>query len=717
MPDFDPDAYLKKKAPQFDPDAYLATKAPDVSRETLEQPAPIQPQTESGKNLYQRFQDWQKRTGRDLFGGEGAISESLRESPTARVGAEAGAGIGRTLSSTFDSLVTGPANEVLKLTGASEDQLFEGVQNYLNRTVGMDQPFMKGEGAEGVLRDYVVKPASEIAPAAAGGGMIARGIAGQVPAATAMAPTTTTQGVIQSLGSSTAAQDVGYGALSGAGGEIGEQVGGTPGKIIGSVVAPMAPALVAGSAKRLFTGVGQERQKFVSNVDDYFSAGAEKPSVGQLKESQTVQQLEKVLGSVPSGGPFRRAFDQTSRGIKNRLTNIADDISKTVGEEEAGQAIKRGLGGKGGFVDRFTARSGKLWDAVDNGIGLDTNVSINNVKQTLDDVVRDNALTDKVNNPILRELKQSVQDIDSIDYKSLADFRSLIGRKLGNIELVSDIPKADLKRVYGAITEDIGIAASQAVKKDSSGRAVASIGDKVAADFARANKYTSSGHKRINDFLASVNKKVNMDDVFNAVTRGSEGVKKINSFKRSLTKSEWDVVASNMIRKLGKPPPGSRSADELQNFPDEFSIAQFVTDWNKLGKVKSAAFSGSDKLNTYRNDLDKIAAVAGKLKLAGKEGANPSGTGQSVATLAAGASVFTRDPTVIGSVIGLMGANNIGARLMTNPKFVRWLASNGSKQFKSQVPKLAVIANQSEINDAVAIADFIRLAGSEEDNP
>lgn len=57
--------------------------------------------------------------------------------------------------------------------------------------------------------------------------------------------------------------------------------------------------------------------------------------------------------------------------------------------------------------------------------------------------------------------------------------------------------------------------------------------------------------------------------------------------------------------KVGKATPGQQTA-----LGDGFSLNKFLTDWNKLGPVKRAMFSGSAKLNAYQKNLDRIANVS-----------------------------------------------------------------------------------------------------------
>jgi hypothetical protein len=354
--------------------------------------------------------------------------------------------------------------------------------------------------------------------------------------------------------------------------------------------------------------------------------------------SPALQKAETVSGSVMGGGRIRDKSASIAENIQKRVADMADNLSTKTGAEAAGLEIKKGIQGRGGFLDRFRTSSSALWSKSDSMIDQSAPVSIDNTKATLGELVRGDKWGDVLDNAALVKINQMANDpAAAIDFATLKSLRSSIGQKIGNNELTSDIPRAELKRVYGAITQDIKSAAAK-----SSPEALKA--------FERANAYTRTGHDRIDDYLERIATKVDTDKIFNAVAKGGEGTKTINAVKRSLKPEEWEVVASNVIRRMGRATSGTQNAEG-----DAFSIDKFVTDWDKLGTAKKALFSGSDKLNSYYDDLSKLARVASTVKYAGKQGANYSGTVQAGSRIAAGAGlaggVATVDPVVL-SVVG-----------------------------------------------------------------
>lgn len=591
-----------------------------------------------------------------------------------------------------------PVNAAMELSGSNArvPSLTKALEPYATGGNFMEQ---------GLLKD-VVRGAGEAVPAAlaVGGALRAAaqpltgmvtgqvGNVGTLPQLATGAESVGT-GVLRQMGSSTAAQDAGFAALSGAGSAVGREVGGEEGAMIGAIAAPaaatIAPQLAGEAIKKIFAGGNQ--QAIAKSIDDFAFIG-EVPTVGMATGSPALQKAETVSGSVMGGGRLRAKSESIAENIQKRVAEMADNLSTKTGAEAAGLEIKKGIQGRGGFLDRFRTSSSALWNKADQMIDPDLPVDTANTRSMLDQLVRGDNVGQILDNPKLIQLQQVLGESPSLDFKTLKSLRSSIGQKIGNNELISDIPRAELKRVYGALTQDIKAAAA-----NSSPEALKA--------FERANAYTRTGHDRIDDYLERITTKVDTDKIFNAVAKGGEGTKTINAVKRSLKPEEWEVVASNVIRRMGRASSGAQNAEG-----DAFSIDKFVTDWDKLGAAKKALFSGSDNLNSYYDDLSKIARVASTVKYAGKQGANYSGTVQAGSRIAAGAGlaggVATLDPVVLSVVGSSIAMNNAGARLMTNPKFVKWLSQSAripASNSAAAIGSLVNVANQSSADDAAII--------------
>lgn len=503
-------------------------------------------------------------------------------------------------------------------------------------------------------------------------------------------------GALRAANNATSSQATTAGALSGAGAEVGEEVGGDKGRLVGSVVAPITPTAIKEGAKSVVKQAATGgRQKEIQAVVENFAESGSVPNLGQAVDSEAVQGAQTISSKFLGGAPLRRQLDDTRQKIQQRLIAIADDVSSVKGEEAAGRVIQKGIKSKGGFVDRFQDKSGVLWGRVDEAIGDDAVVPLQNTRQAFDSLNNKGVFGEVLNNPLVTRLGQIAAEAgDQAAYSELKTLRSQIGRKLGSNELVSDIPRAELKQLYGAITQDIKAIAFE---------------KGAAKEFTRANKFTSAGHARIDDFVERIANKVDLDKVFNVVVKGGEGSQVINSFKRSLKPEEWEAVASNVIRRLGKP-------TDSQNVVggEGFSINSFVTQWNKLGPAKKALFSGSNKLNEYQANLDRIAKSAQRFKDDTVAQANPSGSGVFAANVGAGGGAVVAAASgnfgAAASLLALVAANNRAAALMANPRFVKWLAQSTTlrdSQIPAHIARLPAVAEASNSTDVLGFLQVI----------
>jgi len=554
-----------------------------------------------------------------------------------------------------------------------------------------------GQMKEGLARD-VIRGAGEMAlPSGLVGGGIRQVAQAVTPQLTAANANAILPNIGRQLAQGSAVADAQFGALSGAGSAVGQDVGGDRGAMVGSIVAPLAvvaaPQMAGAAIKKAFAGGNQEQ--IAKTIDDFAFIG-ETPTVGMATGSAGLQKAETVSGSVMGGGKIRTKHEAIADSIQKRVASMADNLSEKEGAEAAGLEIKKGIQGRGGFLDRFRTTSSALWNKSDQLIDPALQVDTTNTKAMLGQLVRGDDVGAILDNPKLIQLQQVLDNSPTVDYQTLKSLRSSIGQKIGNNELISDIPRAELKRVYGALTQDIKAAAA-----NSSPEALKA--------FERANAYTRTGHERIDDYLERIVSKVDTDKIFNAVAKGGEGTKTINAVKRSLKPEEWEVVASNVVRKMGRANSGAQNAEG-----DAFSVDKFVTDWDKLGPARKALFSGSPKLDSYHDDLAKIARIASTVKTAGKQGANYSGTAQAASRIAAGTGlatgVMSASPTLLSLTAGSIAMNNAGARLMTNPNFVKWLAQTArvpAENSSAAIGALVGVANQSSSDDAAIIQQLV----------
>jgi len=461
-----------------------------------------------------------------------------------------------------------------------------------------------------------------------------------------------------------------------------------------------AAPVVSNTIKSIIRGRNVSADDLANRLDDFQEIG-DTPTLGTASQNNTVQGLETISARFFGGEPLRRSVQQTSERTQARLQEIANDLSTRDGADLAGNTIRQGITGQGGFIERFQARAGVLFDEVDQAVGADTVVNVASTRQALDEIVNDTEVGQLITSQRFRDFQQALDTPENVNYETLRALRTFVGEGLSTNELVSGATRGQLRRLYAGLSEDIQEAATNAGAQQA---------------FARANRFYSAGNTRIDNFLEKLNKKVDPEDIFKMVSRGSDSAATINAVKRSLTREEWDVVSSNVIRRLGR-----SNSSQQDAIGESFSINKFLTDWDKLGNAKNALFSGSSQLNAYRANLDRIARVAEDMKSSSRALQNASGTGAFTANAGAVGGAVTATalgrPDAAFGLIALVGANRGAASLMSNQRFVRWLSQSSQVQqrnYPAYIARLAGVANASTAQDAVYINEFLQSITAEE---
>lgn len=269
---------------------------------------------------------------------------------------------------------------------------------------------------------------------------------------------------------------------------------------------------------------------------------------------------------------------------------------------------------------------------------------------------------------------------NQLPYEAIKKLRTLVGDEISNHSLASDVPRSKWKALYAALSDDLDGAAKTTGNPDA-----------VKA-MNRANQFSRAGYARIGDVLDKVARQDIPEKVFKSAVNPADmqaGATKIQGIMKSLTDGERDVVKSAFIRRMGLASAGQQGAEG-----DTFSSQTFLTNWNKMSpQAKDVMFSSKD--GNLRKSLDQIAKTADRIKEGSKVFSNPSGTAPALANLglitAAGSAAASGNLTTAAGLIGSAGVANLSARLMTNPRFVGWLAR--ATQIKN--PETAVQAVQA----------------------
>lgn len=488
----------------------------------------------------------------------------------------------------------------------------------------------------------------------------------------------------------------------------------TAAALLGGAV-PSAKQLAQVGVQGAFRGGEVGRQRVAQNIADFEASGT-MPTVAQATQNARMQGAESLLSKTPgAAGYMRGAAERQADQVSQGMESIASRLSPATDPAKAGRVIERGISGAGGFMDRFKEESRQLYSKLDQVFPPNTPIFANNTETMLSRMTtpasRMQATSGQFIDNKLANIRAALgDDLDwnaimgrgrTVPYQGMKELRTRIGEKLADMGFGigdSSIARSDLKRLYTALSQDMK-------------EAVSTIPEAKSA-FNRANAYHVAGMSRIDALSRVIDKNGGPEAIFNAATSGTkDGATTLRTVMQSLKPDEQKVLASTIVRRLGKATPGQQNAEG-----DQFSMSTFLTNWNKLSpQAKSNLFGRFGR--GFSDDMDAVARMAANVRAGSKVFANPSGTATAGLQLGtAGAfimSALTGHPGTAGGIAAGAASANLAARLMTNPAFVRFLKRSIDVPYSGQIPNLVNLYQMARGNgdpDLKAAADLIRQA-------
>ena len=490
----------------------------------------------------------------------------------------------------------------------------------------------------------------------------------------------------------------------------------------------VVPPIVNFVGKTLYKSPAAAKAAY-KRLTDFADAGVA-PSLGQATLNRGIQTVELILGNFPGSSSVITRMAQTAQDdLAKESTRIATNLINTIRPAStirAGRSIKLGISNNHGiysqdsFVGRFHSKANQLYGEVDKYIPTDSSVNLNNTILQLEAQVADipgaeatsKVFKNQFLNDVLENLNKDLAENGALPYAAVKQLRSVIGRKLSEVNLVPDVDKAQLKLIYKALSDDL-LTFAQTQGKD----AVNSLN--------RANKYYNAGLSRITNFLEPINRVADPDRIVSLLlASGKEGSSRINALKKSLTDDQYRVVLSSIIDRLGRARASTALAEEAAGEVTEtfgrFSSETFLTNWNSLApSAKDVLFSGKN-LVPLRTNLDKIARISSIIREGGKTFQNPSGTANSIVGqglfLGGLGTAFTGDPAFILSVPLIIASARVSTKLIQNPAFVKWMAEGtdiateqGVKGVLEHTGKLGNIMANSDSETRQHIQNYLQM--------
>lgn len=461
-------------------------------------------------------------------------------------------------------------------------------------------------------------------------------------------------------------------ALAATGAAIGGEVSDNP---LAPALGAMAPAASRAAAAGLKTAVANP-QRVQQNVDTFERAGVT-PSVGQATESAFFRGLENTISKFPGGQGVMRRFAENQQRTLGQSAQQGNANAET-----AGRAIEHGVRGDGGFLERTNA----TWQNLDNQLAArigNATITPTNTVNTLNRLTTPTPgaenTTGALINPTLANVRQQLAaDMTAnngvLPYEALRALRTRVGSMLDN-SLVTGVPNGELRQLYRGLSQDIEAAATA---------------NGAGAEFARQNRYYSARMDRIESVLNKVIGQNKLpEDIFKAVNpTNPDQANRVRAVMRSLDPAERQTVTEAIINRMGRSTPGRQN-----DAGDVFSSETFLTNWNKLSPAAKAQVMPDQPM---RENMNAIASVGSNIREGSKVFANPSGTAGAVAPY--GLTVMAATGGALPA-LGIVSGANVGARMLTNPAVVRWLATAprvSAQAAPAYLAQLGVIFNKTK---------------------
>jgi hypothetical protein len=361
--------------------------------------------------------------------------------------------------------------------------------------------------------------------------------------------------------------------------------------------------------------------------------------------SPLVQRAGQFAQSVPiASAPVTAAAHESIAG----LGEAAEDAAGGATIPSAGSAIRAGVKNWIGPVSKADVDA--RYQAVSQAMNPNTLTPLTATSGVAQQIAQTRSAAAMGDSPAVNLVSDALNRPNGLTFNGIKTLRSSIGEMLDGGQLPAGMSQAELKQVYGSLSADLERSAYN------------SGGQQGVAAFQRANQFAAGVNQRreaLVGLLGGNPGTASSEGVYSAIQRaaGPKGnLDLLNQAKQSVLPTDWDELARGTVGQMGRDLDGN------------FSPARFLSDYGRISDgAKDTLFGASGQsgpAGAIRQNLDDIQAVSRQwAKLKGY--ANPSGTGHTVAGVAALEAAPEAVNHPIAAVASLLGANTVG----------KWLAS------------------------------------------
>lgn len=370
-------------------------------------------------------------------------------------------------------------------------------------------------------------------------------------------------------------------------------------------------------------------------------------------DNPAIQQAGGAAKSIPVFGTrITEAGKRTVSEFTGEKARIADEFGggAAAGPQSAGQDARDALEEWIGPVTQGVLK--QKYGAVDALVNPAAKTTLGNTLFESAAITAKNKASGLPPGGAVKFVKDALAMPGGQTYQGIKNLRTHVGEMLKDPTSLAhkDIAEQELERIYGSLTKDLRKATENA----------GGPGARAAFDEANAlNAKVETRRKELRQLLG-IKTPASPEAVFAAIHRKARSgsmadIGTLNKIRKSMPPDTWDQIASGVVGELGR-------SDAMGTV----SLDKFFTHWNQLSDAGKTALFGNKP--ALRSALDDLAIIAGRGKEVSKW-ANPSGTAQHGAYIAAGAALANPAlwPKILTSAIGA----HLLTKALTRPATVR----------------------------------------------
>ena len=444
-------------------------------------------------------------------------------------------------------------------------------------------------------------------------------------------------------------------------------------------------------------------------LDKLTRAGVTNPTAAQVTANPVLELIENsaLMNLLPSSKIMRENAARTVRQLEERALALADKFGGRRSFTETAESVVESAQAA---RDRYDAELKAMYDGV-RDLMPDITSTAPNTRDFVEKYIAQSqtATGAPFLHPALEQAAKVLKDAENgvLTFDSLRQLRTSLNRDLDSAVSTGaklNAQQAYQKKLVTHITADIDALVAEAALRQKQGdlfeggakgalapeRDIEKLYAKANA-FVKKNQGPGGSIRFIDKVIAKGGDEARL--ALNLVTQGmAQGGDRLAALRDKFTDDEFKVLTGYMLGSMGLPNFGARGAREFGEEGVEqtgaealeqagFSANRFISNFNKLSpEAQNILFQGGQfkELGPALNDLtfalDRVSKTAAAMN-------NPSGTARAVyalslfapfgAEIAAGATTGS-DGFEFG--FGSLIAPYAAAKLMTSPRFVKWLA-------------------------------------------